>query len=97
MEEVEERGERAVALLTHGMGGCREPPCEREKEADKAFAAAGLFMRKKTYLTSSADKAADSFITECVASPVEETEIRTIITKKENGELSEEVAALYRS
>ena len=84
-------------LLKEGGVGYIILPCEREKEADKAFAAAGLSARKKTYLTSSADKSPSSFITECVAEPVSETETRTLVTKNENGEPSEEVAALYRS
>lgn len=84
-------------LLKEGGVGYIILPCEREKEADKAFTAAGLSARKKTYLTSSAEKAADSFITECVVGEVEETETRTLVTKNEEGAPSEEVAALYRS
>ena len=84
-------------LLKAGGVGYIILPCEREKEADRAFAAAGLSARKKTYLASSEDKDPNSFITECVAEPVEETATRTLITKNDAGEPSEEVAALYRS
>ena len=72
-------------------------PCEREKEAARALKDAELFSRKKIYLSSSAEKAPDCFITECVLEAPAEEEITTIVTKDEKNEMSEEVAALYRS
>jgi len=72
-------------------------PCEREKEANRILTDAGFSVRKKTYLTASADKSADSFIVECVLGAVEKTDIVTLVTKNEEMEMSEEVRALYLS
>ena len=73
-------------------------PIEREQEADATFAAAGLFPRKKIYLTSSAEKAATRFIAEYVSeAPEGESEKRTLVTTGEENGMSKEVAALYRS
>ena len=71
-------------------------PTSREKEFDKAVQEAGLFLCEKIYLTSSADKTPDSFIAKITKTPLEQT-TRVLVTKDEEGKMSKEVAALYRS
>ena len=71
-------------------------PTSREKEFDKAVQESGLFLCGKIYLTSSADKTPDSFIAKITKTPLEQT-TRVLVTKDEEGKMSKEVAALYRS
>lgn len=71
-------------------------PTSREKEFDKAVQESGLFLCEKIYLTSSTDKTPDSFIAKITKTPLEQT-TRVLVTKDEEGKMSKEVAALYRS
>ena len=71
-------------------------PTSREKEFDKSVQESGLFLCGKIYLTSSADKTPDSFIAKITKTPLEQT-TRVLVTKDEEGKMSKEVAALYRS
>ena len=72
-------------------------PVSREKEFDQAVKEHGLFLAEKVYLTSSAEKAPESFIAKLTKTPLGETQTRVLVTKDEEGNTSKEVAALYRS
>ena len=72
-------------------------PASREKEFDDETKAASLFLAEKVYLTSSEEKAPDSFIAKLTKTPAGETATRTLVTKDEEGKPSKEVAELYRS
>ncbi len=86
-------------------------PTSREAEFDKEVKAHDLCLAEKTYLTASADKAPESFIALLTKTSIEidlskETpteqqtntlKTRTLVTKDEKGNMSKEVAALYRS
>ena len=72
-------------------------PASREKEFDGEVKLASLSLAEKVYLTSSAEKAPDSFIAKLTKTPAGETVTRTLVTKDEDGKQSKEVAALYRS
>ena len=72
-------------------------PVSREKEFDQAVKEHGLFLAEKVYLTSSAEKAPESFIAKLTKTPLGEAQTRVLVTKDEEGNMSKEVAALYRS
>ena len=86
-------------------------PTSREAEFDKEVKAHDLCLAEKTYLTASADKAPESFIALLTKTPIEidlskeapteqqtnTLKTRTLVTKDEKGNMSKEVAALYRS
>ena len=79
-------------------------PTAREREYVREVAAHGLAITEKIYLTASADKAPESFITVLTKgesalseeSGEREIPVRTLVTKDEKGNMSKEVAALYR-
>ena len=71
-------------------------PTSRETEFDKAVEEAGLFQNEKIYLTSSAEKPPVSFIAKIERSKLEQN-TRVLVTKDGEGNMSKEVAALYRS
>ena len=88
-------------------------PLSREKEFDQEVKVHGLCLAEKVYLTASKDKAPESFIALVTKTPVmidlskkpssssaqegEEIKSRILVTKDEKGNMSKEVAALYRS
>ena len=73
-------------------------PTSREEEFAEAIKESGLSLSEKTYLTSSEEKAPESFIAKLVkGETAEEITIRTLVTKDKQGNMSKEVAALYRS
>ena len=73
-------------------------PTSREKEFDQTVKNAGLTLAEKIYLTASLQKAPESFIAKIIKTPSDENVLtRTIVTKDEEGKMSKEVAALYRS
>ena len=81
-------------------------PTSREREYLKEVTAHGLTIKEKVYLTSSMDKAPESFITLLAKSEEKsidkesdeiEIPVRTLVTKDPKGNMSKEVAALYRS
>ena len=72
-------------------------PASREGEFDAAVTNCGLFLAEKTYLTSSEEKAPDSFIAKLMKTPTQEVLTETLVTKDKDGKMSKEVAVLYRS
>ena len=73
-------------------------PTTREAEFEECLVGRTLVLTEKTYLTSAADKAPECFIAkmEKGAERIDPT-VKTLVTKDEEGNISEEVAALYRS
>ena len=72
-------------------------PTSREEEFEKESAARGFALVEKTYLTSSEEKAPESFIALLKKGEAsEEPSVKTIVTKDSLGKMSVPVAALYR-
>ena len=95
---IREAARAAAYLLKEGGRAHVLFPTARETELEEALAESGLTLIEKVYLTASADKSADRFIAVAVkGAPRGDVGTRTIVTRDAPGNMSEEVAALYRS
>lgn len=88
----------AAYLLKEGGKGYFLFPTAREEEFDEGVREMGFTLTEKIYLTSSAEKDPECFIAKFEKrASAQEVVTRTLVTKDGKGNMSEEVAALYRS
>ena len=87
----------AAYALKEGGKGYFIQPKTRETELCDLLKKNGLSPFRKVYLTSAEEKTPDSVIVGFIKGESDEIEERTLVTKDENGNMSKEAAALYRS
>jgi len=95
---IKEALRAAAYLLKEGGRGYLVFPKYREKELTQTLQETGFTPVEKIYLTSSEEKAPEHFILKVMKgeAPLPCTE-RVLVTKDREGNMSKEVAALYRS